>query len=403
MTWYYGHFHGVMKRKRSALVSSSDDSTIDSPNQSDENESSDDDMQQATRLSTEQCEADHQMALQLQKSLDAGVADKEKRDAPVVKKDDAPVVKFLRGESLDDGDAPGVDARIVVSSSDSETNEIAGSLACKRKLGEFASVTSVDNPPSGVPTDQSLFVDDKCYIASKAPDGSVRFQTCFVKSNKTDILTGLVTHYDVALGFGNARKPPTRRLIEAVQAHEDLAAHYTAKKKRLKDNLISRQMEQEELRLQSAERFRKGQLAFVPGPSPGNSPDRQGTNTFSFQVDANDQEGGDILATFRTNSFSRLIESSKPDTDEDLADLALEEEISEEDNPNLNESGLDALELSKSALTIELSTISSTEIWEMLTNKSLKGGIMARTLFIAGKALESRALRASASMPIPSR
>jgi hypothetical protein len=65
-------------------------------------------------------------------------------------------------------------------------------------------------------------------------------------------------------------------------------------------------------------------------------------------------------------------------------------DISDEQNPILNASGLEALEMQKAALTIELSDISAEEIWKILINTTLKGGYIARSLFIAGKALEPK-------------
>ena len=374
--WYYGNFHGIFK----------------TPDDSGDDKSDDE------KETSEQMSADHKMALDLQQSLNSdqnpGADDVVKRkrsdrNCENDKEKDAPAV-------VSPADAPGVDrvdkaALVVLDDSDSEANDdfTTGRVACKRKLGEL---NSVDNPdlnlvPSGVPAGESFLLGDKCYIASKAPDGSVRFRTCFVKARKTDILTGLVTHYDVALGYGNAIQPPTRCLIEAVQAHEVLKAHSIAKQKRLNEKLISRQEEQEALRLQSAESFRNGDLVFVPGPSPGNSPSRQQRGTFEFPNELDyGGDNSDMLGTFGEPAqvLSRDADDEDPDN--------LEEAISEEDdqNVNLNESAIDALQLSKSALTIELSTISATEIWEMFVNKKLKGGIMARSLFITAKALESK-------------
>jgi hypothetical protein len=73
---------------------------------------------------------------------------------------------------------------------------------------------------------------------------------------------------------------------------------------------------------------------------------------------------------------------------DDLSDA--QSEISDEQNPILNASGLEALEMQKAALTIELSDISAEEIWKILINTTLKGGYIARSLFIAGKALEPK-------------
>ena len=62
----------------------------------------------------------------------------------------------------------------------------------------------------------------------------------------------------------------------------------------------------------------------------------------------------------------------------------------EEENLTTNESGIEALELQKAANTIELSDISAENIWAMFQNKTMKGGIMARSLFIPAKALEPK-------------
>jgi hypothetical protein len=342
MTWYYGHFHGIFKRN-------SDDSSSDEQSQIDANDSEDDAAQTAIKMSAK-LTADHKLALDLSNSLREGVDDRQKE----------------------------VQAPVVISSSDSETegtDHITNRVPCKRKLA------TVDNLPSGIPSEQSLCIHDKCCIASTAPDGSVRFQTCFVKAKSTNALTGFITHYDVAYGTSSN---PTRCVIDAVQAHEDLAEHSRAKQKRKQGNWILREEEQEAIRKESAKRFHKGELVFVPGLSPGHSPLRSGTefgNEAALESDAN-------AKLMDCNSMYDLDEGDFNGTYHE--DLELEEGISDEDNQNLNESAIDALEMSKSALTIELSTSSAEEIWALFTNKALRGGSMARTLFIAGKALESR-------------
>jgi hypothetical protein len=73
---------------------------------------------------------------------------------------------------------------------------------------------------------------------------------------------------------------------------------------------------------------------------------------------------------------------------DDEDNLELGGDISDEEEVTTNESGLEAIEIQKAAHTIELSAISAEDLWAMLQNKKMKGGIMARTLFIAAKALE---------------
>jgi hypothetical protein len=370
ITWYYGHFHGIFKR-----TSSDDSSTDDSDSQSDEDDS-DDDMNMAVKLSNQLSE-DHKMALALQQSLNSGIEDQAAEVVAVGSSSSDSVDEVEKDESRasskrmnEQDELPEGDVRVKYS---------------KRRLNIAGDAHAPESTPlpSGVPIANSLRIEDKCYIASTAADGLVRFQTCFVKALVTNFSLGLVTHYDVSLGkFSN----PTHCAIVAVQAHEDLAAHATAKQKRIEENRKSKEIQDESDRQESAARYASGDLVFREEQSPGHSPLQEARRFESdyapIPVFGHLDQMGDGAHSAHANVSSE---------DEEVI-RALEDEISEDENECLNESGMEANELSKAEaeLTIELSTCSAEEIWAMFVNKKMKGGSMARTLFIAGKALESK-------------
>ena len=348
-TWYYGHFHGILKRACDDATGSSDDEEDDDSEADLDENDSEDDVNMAVTLSAQLAE-DHRLALELQQSLD--------HEADYAKIDAKSGFDSKQNEKEDVVD---------VESSDSGTNGTARKTA-KRNLNPL---------PSGVTKDKALYIDDKCYIRSTAPNCSDRFQSCYVKSRKSDILTGLVTHYDVSYG-----KPATRCLIEAVKAQDDLAAYSSAKRGRVAANTIARQAEQEAIRQESVRKYRKGELNFVPGPSPGQSPVRGHVSGVEDDAMA--------LGAFSAGDVDLIHHDDDREVEADDQDDHVSEAISEEGNTNTNESALEALEMQKAALTIELSTISAEDIWKMFHNKIMKGGVMARTLFIAGKALEPK-------------
>ena len=264
MTWYYGHFHGIFKhlirtQTDKPLSSSFDDSSSDdSDSQSDEDDS-EDDMQMAAKLSKQVID-DHKVALALQQSLNSGGTDVVQKKDNAVEKQIAAVVEIGSSDS-DDGKSRDFHIR------PNEEDDARGS--CKRKLNIVGDDPESTPLPSGVPIAKSLRIEDKCYIASTAADGSVRFQTCFVKALVTNFSRGLVTHYDVSLGnFSN----PTYCAIVAVQAHEDLAAHASAKQKRIEENLQLKAIQDETVRQESFAKYASGQLVFRQEQSPGHTP-----------------------------------------------------------------------------------------------------------------------------------
>jgi hypothetical protein len=240
---------------------------------------------------------------------------------------------------------------------------------------------SFDSALSGVPQKTSLCDHSKCWIASTAPDGSSRFQPCFVEE-RIYSKDGLVTHYKVSSGSSSN---PTRCVIDAVQAHKDLAAYSTAKQNRMQANLKLREDEKEQNRQESAKKYQSGELTFVPGPSPGHSPVRSPAHSPVQSPPVGHDNFHDDY-DFTVHQGRQSDESDRSDEDLALGDG----NSSDSDNVTLNESGLEAIEISKSKRTIELSTLSAEEIWTMFNDKSIKGGSMARTLFISGKALESK-------------
>ena len=152
-------------------------------------------------------------------------------------------------------------SRVVSVESNSDSEDSAAKQrtgACKRSLA------------IPVAKFKCLNIDDVCYIASTASNGSAHFQKCYVKRTSTDISTGRVTHYEVS--YGN---PATRSRIEAETVHADLAAHTNAKQARVKQNLLAREEEQEAIRQDSLQKYQRGELtAPVFGASPGHSPPR---------------------------------------------------------------------------------------------------------------------------------
>ena len=266
---------------------------------------------------------------------------------------------------------------------------------------------------TGVTKSKALNIDDVCYLTSLSSDGSVRFQKCVVKSRTSDILTGLFTHYDIS--FGN---PATRCFIGAVKAHKDLVAHSKWKKERLQANLIAREAAQEAVRQASRQKYLSGALKYVPCSSPGNSPvhlngggedqspvnspvhvaggegnQSPGNSPVHLNGGGEDQSpvnspvhvpggGGDNDGDFYDEGTYGMANASDGEV--------VDDNVSDEGNTTMNESGLEALELQRAALVIDLSTISAEDIWKMFQNKTIKGGILARTLFIAGKLVDTK-------------
>ena len=159
------------------------------------------------------------------------------------------------------------------------------------------------------------------------------------------------------------------------------------KRTRIEENTRQREEEQEQIRLEAVEKYNSGTLK----PTFSASPDSRVRTFESFESDtlvADQIEGhfAEELAYVR-RSVSEIVKSSSSESgSEDRIDPVVSDDS---ENQNLNPSGMEACELEQKApVTVELSTISAEDIWELFKNSKFRGGMLARSLFIAAKAVQ---------------
>jgi hypothetical protein len=252
----------------------------------------------------------------------------------------------------------------------------------------------------GVPEKSALQVGAMCWWGNKKAE--VLSRAC----NQD----GLVTHYFV-------RVPPcdgvsmVQTFVEAQEAHNILLQRQRQKDESKKKNQ-QRALETEAAEYQQLQgRYNRGELRFIPANSPPNSPRR-----IEVMQNMNEDFSGlapgygvipptdnPMVGTFSEQVLLRPSSESNENicqhndtvcndgfpyvpSDHDSSGSGISDD--EEENVTRNESGQEAIELAPK-VSFELSTITSPEIWNLLINKKFRGGILARTLFIAAKGLDT--------------
>jgi hypothetical protein len=136
--------------------------------------------------------------------------------------------------------------------------------------------------------------------------------------------------------------------------------------------------EKERLRMDAVSRYESGQLQFVPRGSPQHSQvPHCGDGILSEQFQR------DLAGVAADMAVANPNEDPRDDSDND-SDIS-----SEAETPLRNESQIEAEESQK--VRFELSSMSAQEIWDgLFSNKKLKGGTIARSLFIAARMIDSK-------------
>jgi hypothetical protein len=154
------------------------------------------------------------------------------------------------------------------------------------------------------------------------------------------------------------------------------------------------QSAQEQIRLDAVARYQSGALnpTFSNSPAPGES--RLAAFCAADYTDmAEDGDNvapgvlgaADLCLTELTNIGNHDANAFSSDS-EDLGKGLSERSDSDAENDTLNASGQEAVELAK--VCIEFSTISAEDIWSLFVNSKLRGGMLARSLLIAAKAVQ---------------
>jgi hypothetical protein len=136
--------------------------------------------------------------------------------------------------------------------------------------------------------------------------------------------------------------------------------------------------EKERLRMDAVSRYESGQLQYVPSGSPQHSQVPHcgdGILSGQFQQD---------LAGVAADMAAAIPDEDLRDDSDNVSDIS-----SEAETHLRNESQIEAEESQK--VRFELSSMSAQEIWDRLfSNKKLKGGTIARSLFIAARMIDSK-------------
>jgi hypothetical protein len=241
--------------------------------------------------------------------------------------------------------------------------------------------------------------------------------TCWFGDRKAKVLrltvtSGLVTHYFVKV------VPPIGDEFQSIETFlEAEEVHKTLIERQMKKSQ-SKALNQKQARErddadynEAQDKYRRGELRFEPGPSPPNSPHQTislrvacpvSASELPTEVPAPPYAHGVINQTFSSasqanceNPFHTVDDTNfdqftnHENRNDDSGDESENYHVSdsEEDVPLRNESAVEANEVA-AKVSIELSTISSEEIWDLLINKKFRGGVLARSLFIAATGLD---------------
>ncbi len=226
-------------------------------------------------------------------------------------------------------------------------------------------VQSQDTIPAGVIPQLALKYGDKCFF-----EGHVGY----VQSRETNI-SGFVTHYWI---MPNHEGDFVKTKVDAAAVHEDLRRRAIQSRLRKKSNIKEREETQERIRLEAAEAWQNGTFRPTFSSSPHRSPAPCISSFHAAEILEEDNASKDV---------AQFEETTWHERENDRDDYHDSHNVSS-DGENLNESGIEANELSK--IVIELCKISAEEIWTLFLNKKFRGGTLARTLLIAAKAVEPK-------------
>ncbi len=143
---------------------------------------------------------------------------------------------------------------------------------------------------------------------------------------------------------------------------------------------VFQEEEKERIRVDAAERYQRGELQFVATESPDFVQGHQNDNLSNVAV------ADQSLLTTENHQLDDGIQDDciLPDYSDNISELS-----SEADAIFRNESQIQAEQDRK--VSFELSSMSAQEIWDRLfSNKKLKGGYIARSLFISGRMIDSK-------------
>ena len=166
--------------------------------------------------------------------------------------------------------------------------------------------------------------------------------------------------------------------VEAIAVHEDLRQRAENIRFRKEQNMKQREEEQECIRQDAAARWQSGSFCPTFGPSPPT-----GSVAAAAAVVNVLKEFSEVNTCDHHDQISDA-QCMREDTDF-AGDLDHFSQLSS-DGETFNLSGIEAHDLSK--VSIELSTMSAEDIWSLFINSKLRGGVLARTLFITAKAVE---------------
>ena len=377
MTWYYGHFHGIFKRNNGFCDSNSDDE--------DDNDSeldSEDDAIMAAKLS-QQVADDHKLALELQKSLDSA--------------DDA--TSDVNGaSSAPAASAKPAGAKVPAAGAASRTDDTANKRAkhsdsTRSQANAPAVHAGAKVPAAGAESrsatlQQNVVFPESHWDASDS-DEEVVPPTALEWLRGAIVFTSLSGHELRCTVTGRVVNHTTRRVSKYTVQFDDetsqvVAASYVYWPSRMSQSK-SGNVSKSVINVHSSSEDEEGHaIGSLKSPAP------KAARRNLLKDTEVDNDGDGDSPDFGDNFHDHITGDAGDDGGDEIASNLSDGDVSEDQNPCLNASGIEALEMQKAALTIELSDISAEEIWKMLINTTLRGGYIARSLFIAGKALEPK-------------
>ncbi len=163
--------------------------------------------------------------------------------------------------------------------------------------------------------------------------------------------------------------------------------------KRKRKAIEAKEAENERIREEALVKYRNGDLKFVPTCSPDHSSAAAGgLQSTPAQSDDNRTFGSSVIDRSRSYTLSPVTFGGEKEQvhETDDEETALVPISSDESDDNfMNESGLQAAEAQK--VSIDMSDMNPEDIWDgLFANKKLKGGCIARTLFISAKKLDPK-------------